>query len=646
MKPPRGEWPPVVHAILDGVRTDDWTRIDAAWCRVREPRHIYLRRDTSPDDYLFLRDAVLMARGGGFLDDFVLELLASGALDAPLAKAVLDGLGRPGWHLEAFQNGVYLMRDAVLASDDQRAACDYVCRIDINDVHRGTGVLVRPTLVATAAHVIWDLVAKRPDGSPDLMGGLPRMVPGSQARISLTFGDANVRDEDEDQRVCRREGEVAPIASDWLGWASAPADADPVHRQDVTDVSGIHDVDGPWDIALIRLETPWGKRTARLLDADPPERPFEVQILHHPNGNTAKGQPLTISGGQLYRHLPAWPPVRCLHSAATSEGSSGAPVFDRSWHVVAVHQGGAQPGSKGGRGDGHNRAIPVRPWLARVDMTEQMGPAGVPRLAWLKTARDLVPYPYPVIGRGETQRRVYQALRPGATPQQRLLIVRGEPGTGLRFTGRLVREIVTAHGDGVVAELDTANAPQDPVGVVNWIANALSAQVPEDDQPPLKTGNRTVRDDLVPALGQRLEELAGSARSVWIVLIGPGGPPDGIPPAVSGVVSELIGQLSAYPAVRLILAGWAQAPPGFADSEEKLSPPTAMDVAWHLSPAGQEPGADIVKMVSSLFQYTVNTHAFPDYPTARMVADQLRPLVAQRVRATLGEEADRDRAGA
>ena len=175
--------------------------------------------------------------------------------------------------------------------------------------------------------------------------------------------------------------------------------------------------------------------------------------------------------------------MRCLHDASTLRGSSGAPVYDARWRVVALHQGGdrvlqSSADAGGLSKESRNRAVPIRRWRDRLEEIERSVFGDVPYLTTLSNSPDLTPSPYPVIGRRETQRRIWRAMQPHATAASRLLIIRGAPGTGLRFTKRLVREFVTARG-GVMGTLNMANAlNEDAAGFAERAAGALSAQLP------------------------------------------------------------------------------------------------------------------------------------------------------------------------
>src|SRR5579872_5838946 len=492
---------PVIDSLLMAIKRD-WTRIDEAWNRARRPADIHLRRDTALDEESFLRDALLLAAARGIRAAFIRELICEDLLAEADLERVSELPDGPSWVLHTFQNAEYLPVDAVLYGKNLLAACDRLCRIDIDDVHVGTGVQVSGTLVATAAHVIRPLAEADP-GAP----GQLRAKPGSRGKLALMFGYAEDFDDVMHRHTKRNPGEVAFLHQDWLAWVSPCAHSDlPASGLDIADTAGITDKDGPWDLALIRLAVP--RLTTRppvAIGEQEPGTPSPINILHHPNGGTAGGQPLLLSEGRLRQMIGA-PAVRCLHDANTAEGSSGAPVFDRRWRMVAMHQGG---GLHGHAWAGYNRAVPAWCWRDHVTAAERHKADQVPYLRELKTSTDLPLYPYPVIGRRETQRRIWRGMRPSAGRQHRLLVVRGDPGTGRRFTKMLVREMVMGQPNGVVAALDMANTLNDSVaGFGGRIAGALSAQLRLPDPVPLTTGPRAVHDDVVPVLCALLEEVA------------------------------------------------------------------------------------------------------------------------------------------
>lgn len=57
----------------------------------------------------------------------------------------------------------------------------------------------------------------------------------------------------------------------------------------------------------------------------------EIRLIHHP-----QGQRIVISNvGQIVQVGENY----IDHNISTNEGSSGAPVFNRNWQIVAIHRG-------------------------------------------------------------------------------------------------------------------------------------------------------------------------------------------------------------------------------------------------------------------------------------------------------------------
>ena len=316
---PVDPWPPAIHALAEAVVLDDWLRLVATWERFRlEAGGFYLRWDTGLEQRSFLVAALGQAHDRGLLRQLAKELIKEELVTDEFGARLAAATGRSAFGLQAFQNGVFRPFDAVVGAKDMLAACDQVCRIDVDGQQIGTGVQVSQTLVATAAHVVWKLTTVGPDGCL-------QPTANSIKRLSLTFGDAIDYVAEDDTRTWRREGEPASLHPDWLAWSSQPTTNERASRDfDVRDVTGIDPDTGPWDLALIRLAEPRPtKRRVRLLSDDPPADAFAINILHHPHGVTARGEPLLCSPGQLDDQIGT-PPVRFLHDADTLWGSSGA----------------------------------------------------------------------------------------------------------------------------------------------------------------------------------------------------------------------------------------------------------------------------------------------------------------------------------
>jgi hypothetical protein len=644
---PEGVWDPDLSALANAV-IGNWLKIDSIWEALRVRRGIHLRWDTSSDDPReFLLEALTIAHRRNLLRAFAGELVKAELAQDDFQKRLNAVLGPAASELQRFQNGVFTPVPALVAGMGLVRACEYVCRVDVGGQHAGTGVLVRPTLVATAAHVVWDLIAKKANGSADLdVNGSLQAAPDIIGQLTLTFGYIEDYLPDPNGTYPILKGEVAPLHADWLAWGSPPSPSEYPRLSDVKDIGGIDNAQGPWDLVLIRLAKPRGL-AEQALRTDARSRPFQINVLHHPTSGTDRGEPLLWSVGRLDKQLGR-PPVRFLHNANTLPGSSGAPIFDRNWRIVALHQGGdrvlqsydeAQPSADSSR----NRAVPIRHWCTRLDEIEQASlRQDVAYVRDLRGSPGLIPDPYPVIGRRETQKRVWRAMQPGATPQERLLIVRGQSGSGLRFTKRLVREQVTSQGC-LVAALDMVNMVQeDAIGFAQQVAGTLSreamAPLAAGLTMGLTTAQRDIRTGVAPSLGHALERLAGG-RPIFLVLEGFGEAWLDDPPTVRELLVNLVQGLSEFPSLRLVLVGWLEEPPpGFEASVENLSFPTAEDVAYYFTPEGQDPTEQQVAAIQTRLD-EASGRGPTSYAAALEVVSLLAPFLLPELRKITTPEA-------
>ncbi len=92
------------------------------------------------------------------------------------------------------------------------------------------------------------------------------------------------------------------------------------------------------DYALVRVKGEPKQRTANLIDAILDSNQ-EIRLIHHP-----QGQYVVISGlGQIVQVGDDY----IDHNINTDEGSSGAPIFNRDWQLVAIHRGNLGIGRAG-----------------------------------------------------------------------------------------------------------------------------------------------------------------------------------------------------------------------------------------------------------------------------------------------------------
>jgi len=632
-----GDWEAALHSVADEVK-EDWQAFDVMWEDFRQHHSIELRRDAGGRSRQFLLEAFAITRARNLLRALAIELRKHDLVRDRFDDRLRPLLPPTAWEVHGFVNDVFTPVDAMRFGAGLLRACDHVCRIDIDGQHAGTGVLVHRDLVATAAHVVWDLIARQPRDPQRVLlraDGSLQQAQDTVGRLTLTFGTAEDYLEDLDRNRTYTGGgrQVAALHEDWLAWGSAPTPTEHPDLVDVRDLAGIAVPDGPWDLALIRLAEARALPDGSPFEEHLPRNPFAITVLHHPASGTDRGQLLLLSNGTLDQQLGD-PPVRSLHDANTLRGSSGAPIYNDGWKIVALHQGGPrvfQHHSDRAKPADRNRAVPVRHWCTRLGELRRVPGGPTAYLTHLRHSPDPAVERYPVIGRRETQHRVWRALQPDATPQERLLIVRGDPGTGQRFTKRLVAEVVTSQR-GLIAALDVANVRDtDAAGFAQRVIAALSGHAVVRTDDGFTTRRRDARDQVVPTLSIELQRLA-NGKPTFVVLEGFGATWLDDAPVVDDLIADLIEHLADVPVLRLVLVGWPVDPPdGFATCVEELLPPTAEDVARWLVPRGGEPDGAFIGSVTALLD-AQHQAGLSGYDAAHSVIRMLAPVVMAALR--------------
>jgi len=369
-----------------------------------------------------------------------------------------------------------------------------VCRItDTENDRTGTGVLVAPHLVATAAHVVR---GQLDDGNNAVLGSASKILiefdvvaglPGAhECKVSLP---ENWRVE-----VSRWPAQMVPEA----GQVGALPEPDAL--------------DGYDDLVLIRLEQAPGFLRGWLDLADPggkfdPER-RGLLVHHHPGGNDQK-----VSIG-AYRgdYGP-----RFYHDCSTLGGSSGGPVIDSRSRLVGVHHGTVNNQLQ--LGGGGKRLLD---WRSTVKKTEFEPPVELNPI-WEIRKTGKVGTGTPVLGFQGLQKRIWEIEH---SPECGAMTVTGALNGGkmlfdlieamlpadravtVRFDRVILNDIVRTLGEVSTTESQTAAA-------IAELARRIGLTVPGLSE---RSSADPVEGRAAAPLLSRALDLLPADRAIWILV--------------------------------------------------------------------------------------------------------------------------------
>lgn len=416
------------------------------------------------DDRAHIRDSFAYARNHAFLGQLLVAGLEENIAGVPgtadavafaeLAEEIagirserarglaIDPDDRERFEMEA-RNEEGFDSDPVRLSAQVLAAMRSVCKIrDTKNNRVGTGVLIAPHLVATAAHV----VAKLLDDNGEAL-------PGSAAQLSIQM-DAVANLPGADVREI-------PVAEHWRVdcslWPPAmlPEDAGGEGRLPTEDELQNHD-----DLIVIRLEEAPGFLRGWLELAEPGQQFDEKRrgliFHHHPGGGDQK-----VSVG---RYCGTYGP-RFKHDCSSLKGSSGGPVVNIAARIAGVHHGTVKNGAGSMNLGGGGARLGV--W--RSERPDDYAAPQALNPVWEIRKTGKVGTGQPVVGFERLQRRIWDMELGRKTTA---LFVRGG-----NLAGRLVFDIIEA-----MLPADRALITRFDRVLLNDIIQALSAEAASESQ--------------------------------------------------------------------------------------------------------------------------------------------------------------------
>jgi hypothetical protein len=224
--------------------------------------------------------------------------------------------------LEKFVNDNVLLLDVAFWRQRQVEAEWRVCRLEFRGEGTGTGFLVGPDLVLTNYHVIEKLLKS-----------------GSELGLWCARFDYKVSSGGDDILPGRKVSFAEAWDVDHSAYSSVDVMPDPKPRDPAPD---------ELDYALVRLAEPIGDQAiggresttvrgwveVRDADVDMTTKRM-ISILQHP-----QGAPMKLAMGMVEKLVTNTAGNRIRHGVPTLPGSSGSPLFDQDWNLIALHHAG------------------------------------------------------------------------------------------------------------------------------------------------------------------------------------------------------------------------------------------------------------------------------------------------------------------
>lgn len=415
-------------------------------------------------------------------------------------------------------------------------AMQQVCRVRCGEDERGTGFLVGPSLVLTCHHVVDSF----------LSGSL-------RQKIAVCFDDPH----------SAGPSQWLKVDSTWDIPASPPSSVDTIPN------SLTLPEDGKLDYAILRLQSAAGSQRGFIHVSNSTELPATgtpVFIAGHPGPNSPL-QPLRVSLAAPGYDGHNGNMSRLVYRASTRNGSSGSPVFDRTFRPIALHHNRGQAGA--GTFALNNRGVPLfaickhlgvksledleLPGKSVVKSLEASVPAGaIPPEAEQGEKNSNQEYATgwdesPFLGR-ERLRTCVRELRDG---RARILAIDGLPKTGRTFSFRFISDVCYQREEKCIS-----------VQLVNGSGAEVSAnqivQTIVDDCQLGRAGFDQVFSGSHKTLPRRLaiwlaEQVKAEPKPVWICMERLDH--HEVSPSLRQFISSLVKQVATISNIRLVLIG-------------------------------------------------------------------------------------------
>ena len=375
------------------------------------------------------------------------------------------------------------------------------CRILRNGASIGSGALISPRLVLTAAHVIEDLAE------------------GQRLEVLADNG----------RRYAARVVFASPCHPVEHQGQLPPADAAQTHA----------------DVALLRLTHPLGRKLAAI---DLPETAAEwtgtrnLILVHFPQGEDRGG-----SLGRVVRRGPQ--DIRLAHDIRSDGGSSGGPGFDTSFSFVGLHQGRLANGET-------RRLVPYDRFADNADFRTEVAKDRALRGLW---SLDDTPDGHLILGRDAFFDAVTAMVGEDAPMVRGLWIRRSDltTVTGLGFS----HQMLTAYLRILEAKVDLARVSTEQLDrdLVEKVHAAVfgTATPPPQAQPGVRVDETTLaatdEDRVRGLLTAMVQRVAETGREQWLYF---DNPPEGLSQAAQFQLEHIVRGIMGRAGLRLVLAGY------------------------------------------------------------------------------------------